>query len=154
MAGNFNKVMLMGNLTRDPELRHLPSGMAVAAMGLAVSRRYKDKDGQTQEETTFVDCDAWGRTGEMISQYFQKGRPILIEGRLRLDEWQDKTTGDKRSKLKVVVENFYFVDSRESGGGGGGPPGGARRPAGAPASRGADTGGSNYEPMGEDDIPF
>lgn len=161
MAANFNKVMLMGNLTRDPELRHLPSGMAVANIGLAVNRRFKGQDGESREETTFIDCDAWGRTAEVMCQYLQKGKPVFVEGRLRLDEWQDKSTGDKRSKLKVVIENFQFLDSREGasgpggGGGGGGSPG-ARRGAGAPASRGADAGGggSNYEPMGEDDIPF
>lgn len=157
MAGNFNKVMLMGNLTRDPELRHLPSGMAVANIGLAVNRRFKGQDGENREETTFIDCDAWGRTAEVMCQYLTKGKPVFVEGRLRLDEWQDKSSGEKRSKLKVVIENFQFLDSREGGGGGGGgggAPAGARRPSGAPASRGADTGGSNYEPMGEDDIPF
>ncbi len=161
MAANFNKVMLIGNLTRDPELRHLPSGMAVANLGLAVNRRFKGQDGESREETTFIDCDAWGRTAEIMCQYLQKGKPVFIEGRLRLDEWNDKASGDKRSKLKVVVENFQFLDSRQdsggggSGGGGGGGGGGGRRPA--PASRGASGGqdsGSHYEPMNDDDIPF
>ncbi len=163
MAGNFNKVMLMGNLTRDPELRHLPSGMAVANIGLAVNRRFKGQDGESREETTFIDCDAWGRTAEVMCQYLGKGKPVFVEGRLRLDEWQDKATGDKRSKLKVVIENFQFLDSRDGaqggGPGGGSGSGGGRRPAGAPAGRGAGSaggggGGSNYEPMGEEDIPF
>lgn len=167
MAGNFNKVMLMGNLTRDPELRHLPSGMAVANIGLAVNRRFKGQDGESREETTFIDCDAWGRTAEVMCQYLGKGKPVFVEGRLRLDEWQDKSSGEKRSKIKVVIENFQFLDSREGAQGGGGPGGGAggggRRPAGAPAGRGGNAGGggsggggggSNYEPMGEEDIPF
>src|SRR5687767_14946466 len=111
MAGNFNKVLLLGNLTRDPELRYTPSNMAVTTLGIAVNRRYKGQDGEMKEEVTFIDCDAWGRTAEVISQYLTKGRPIFIEGRLKLDQWQDKDGGN-RSKLKVVVENFQFVDSK------------------------------------------
>jgi single-strand DNA-binding protein len=160
MAGNFNKVLLLGNLTRDPELRYTPSNMAVTTLGVAVNRRYKGQDGEMKEEVTFVDCDAWGRTAEVISQYLTKGRPIFIEGRLRLDQWQDKDGGN-RSKLKVVVENFQFVDSRGGEGGGGGNAGGPRgqsqrapQPAGQRAGEPAQQRGPEFEPIGEDDIPF
>lgn len=119
MAGNLNKVMLMGNLTRDVEVRHTGSNTAVGNFGLAVNRKYKTKDGDQKEEVTFVDCEAWGRTAEVMGQYLAKGRPVLIEGRLKLDEWEDKKDGSKRSKLRVVVENFQFVDSGSGGGGGG-----------------------------------
>jgi single-strand DNA-binding protein len=108
---NYNKVILIGNLTRDVELKHIPSGQAVAQIGLAVNRKYKTKDGQQQEETTFIDCEAWGRTAEVMQQYLSKGKPVFIEGRLKLDTWQDKD-GSNRSKLKVVIENFQFIDSK------------------------------------------
>ena len=114
---NYNKVMLMGNLTRDVELKHTASNTAVANLAMAVNRRYRVND-ETREETTFVDCEAWGRTAENISKFFSKGRPIFIEGRLKLDEWQDRD-GNKRSKLRVVIENFEFVDSGGKGGGSG-----------------------------------
>jgi single-strand DNA-binding protein len=151
MAGNFNKVILLGNLTRDPELRHTPqTNMAVANIGLAVNRRWRDQGGEQREETTFVDCEAWGKTAETMCQYLAKGRPVFVEGRLKLDTWQDKQSGENRSKLKVVVENFQFVDSRPGAGGGPGEGGGSRRAsAGAPSS-----GGHAPEPMGDDDIPF
>ena len=106
----YNKVILMGNLTRDPELRQAGS-TSVANIGLAVNRKWKDRDGKQQEEVTFIDCEAWGRTAEVMTQYLEKGREIFIEGRLKLDTWQDKD-GGKRSKLKVVVENFQFVGGR------------------------------------------
>ncbi len=120
MAGSVNKVFLMGNLTRDIELKHTPSDQSVATIGLAVNRTYKSREGEKREETTFVDCEAWGRTAEVMSQYLTKGRPVFIEGRLKLDQWDDRDTGKKRSKLLVVIENFQFVDSR--GGGGSGQP--------------------------------
>jgi single-strand DNA-binding protein len=152
MAGSLNKVILMGNLTRDVELRHLPnSNNAVGTFGLAINRRFKTAEGEQREEVTFVDCDAWGKTAEIMSQYLRKGRPVLIEGRLRLDTWEKE--GQKHSKLKVVVESFQFVDSKEGGGGsgdGGGAP--ARAPAGA--SGGARTAPTNYDPVPENDIPF
>ena len=117
---NFNKVLLVGNLTRDPELKHTPSNQAVAQIGLAVNRNYQTKDGEKREETTFVDCEAWGRTAEVMCQYLAKGRPVLgVEGRLKLDQWQDKD-GNNRSKLKVVIENFQFLGGRGEGGQGGG----------------------------------
>jgi single-strand DNA-binding protein len=108
---SFNKVILMGNLTRDPELRYTPKGMAIAKFGIAVNRVWKDEAGASKEEVTFVDIDAFGRQAETIGQYLKKGRPILIEGRLRLDTWDDKQTNQKRSKLGIVLESFQFVDS-------------------------------------------
>lgn len=112
---NYNKVMLMGNLTRDVELKYTAANTAVANLGMAVNRRYRVNE-ESREETTFVDCEAWGRTAENLNKFFSKGRPIFIEGRLKLDEWQDKE-GNKRSKLRVVIENFEFVDSSGRGGG-------------------------------------
>jgi len=114
---NLNKVLLMGNLTRDPQLRYLPSQMAVADFGLAMNRRWKGPNGEDREEVTYVDCTAWGKTAETINQYFQKGKPIFIEGRLKYDSWEDKQGGGKRSRLLVVVENFQFIGGRDQGGG-------------------------------------
>ena len=117
---SFNKVMLMGNLTRDPQMKYLPSQTAVCEIGLACNRKFRTQDGQDREEVTFVDCTAFGRTAEVINQYMQKGRPIFIEGRLKYDSWEDKQGGGKRSKLGVVIENFQFVGGRDDAGGGGG----------------------------------
>ena len=115
---DFNKVMLMGRLTRDPEMRYTPSGMAVAKVGLAVGRRYFNKNTQqTVEESAFIDCEAWGKQAETINQYMRKGRPLFIEGRLKFDTWENQE-GQKRSKLSVVIENFQFIDSGGGGGGG------------------------------------
>jgi single-strand DNA-binding protein len=153
MAGNFNKVLLMGNLTRDIELRHTQNNTAIGKFGLAVNRRYSVGEGpsrEQREETTFVDCEAWGRTAEVMGQYLTKGRPVFIEGRLRLDQWDDKNTGQKRSRLLVVVENFQFVDSRTDGGGGAGGGGGGRPAAGARS--GGDQSYDDIPP--DDDIPF
>jgi len=105
---SFNKVILMGNLTRDPETRVTPSGLTICKMGLAVSRRYSTKDGDSREETTFVDVDAFGRQAEVITKYLRKGSPIFVEGRLRFDQWESND-GQKRTKLSVVLENFQFV---------------------------------------------
>ena len=148
MAGSFNKVFLMGNLTRDIELKHTPSDQSVATIGLAVNRRYSTKEGEKREETTFVDCEAWGRTAEIMSQYLSKGRGVFIEGRLKLDQWDDRETGKKRSKLLVVIENFQFVDSKGGGGGGGG---GQPAPAGAAVGQAS---GPDHPPVNEQDIPF
>ena len=104
---NLNKIMLMGNLTRDVELKTLPSGTHVADFAIASSRKFKRQDGQQGEETLFVDCSAFGRTGEVIAQYLGKGSPIFVEGRLKLDQWE--TDGQKRSKHTVVVERFEFL---------------------------------------------
>lgn len=109
---SFNKVILMGNLTRDPEMRYTPKGTAVARLGLAVNRRYNTESGETKEEVTFIDVDAWGKQAEVIAQYCRKGKALLVEGRLKLDQWDDKTTGQKRSRLGVVLENFQFVGAR------------------------------------------
>ena len=148
MAGSFNKVMLMGNLTRDVEIKYLPSEQAVAKIGLAVNRRFKSRDGERREEVTFIDCEAWGKTAEAMSQYLSKGKPVFIEGRLKLDTWQDKNDGSNRSKLKVVIENFEFVDSRSDGGGGGG-----NRASDAHQTADASSAPS-HTPVSEDDIPF
>ena len=137
MAGSYNKVLLMGNLTRDVETREVGTTLA-GNFGLAVNRKYKTKDGAQQEEVTFVDCEAWGRTAEVMQQYLGKGRAVFVEGRLKLDEWDDKTTGQKRSKLKVVVDNFQFVDSNG---------GGEQQPA-------ANHSGSGAVTINSEDIPF
>lgn len=115
---NFNKVILMGNLTRDPELRVTPGGLSICKFGLAVNRNFTDKEGNKREETTFVDIDSFGRQAEVISKYMAKGRAIMVEGRLKLDQWDDKNTGEKRSRLGVVLEQFQFIGGRDSGGGG------------------------------------
>jgi single-strand DNA-binding protein len=121
---NFNKVYLLGNITRDPEIRYTPKGTAIARLGLAVNRSWKTESGETREEATFIDVDAFGRQAETLGQYLRKGNPIFIEGRLRLDTWEDKQTNQKRSKLYVVLENFQFLGSKNEGTapeGGGGP---------------------------------
>jgi single-strand DNA-binding protein len=119
----FNKVILAGNLTADPELRYTPKGTAIAKVRLALNRAYKTETGELKEEVTYVDVDAWGQQAETISQYLRKGRPILLEGRLKLDQWDDKQSGQKRSALRVVLESFTFIDgSRQDGSGGAQPP--------------------------------
>lgn len=117
---NLNKVMLIGNLTRDPELRVTPKGTAICTFSIAVNRKFKDDSGGEREEVTYIDIEAWGRSGENISKYCTKGRPLFVEGRLRLDQWEDKTTKEKRSRMKVVLENFQFL----GGGRGENTPGG------------------------------
>jgi len=156
---SFNKVILVGNLTRDPEVRYTPKGMAIAKLGIAVNRTWKNEAGETKEEVTFVDVDAFGRQAEVIAQYFRKGKPILVEGRLRLDQWDDKQTGQKRSKLGVVLEGFSFLDSNRAEGGGGdmgGGGGGRPRPTSSPSASSAPaTNGPEAEgPPEEDDVPF
>ena len=146
---NYNKVILMGRLTRDPEVRYVSSGTPVAGLGLAVNRRWKNQEGQMQEETTFVDVDAFGRQAETIGQYLKKGRPVMVEGRLKLDQWDDKQTGQKRSKLGVVLENFQFLDSRGEGGGGGDSSGYSQ----PEPSSGTPSGGGGSVPE-DDDVPF
>jgi single-strand DNA-binding protein len=117
---NLNKVMLMGNLTRDPEIKYTPKGTAIANLGLAVNRVWTTDQGEKREEVTFVDVELWSRQAEIAEQYLKKGRPVYIEGRLQLDTWDDKQTGQKRSKMKVVGENMQLLGSREGGGAGGG----------------------------------
>jgi single-strand DNA-binding protein len=171
---SYNKVMLMGNLTRDPEVRYTPKGSAVADLALAVNRTYTAESGEKREEVTYVDIVLWSKLAELAGQYLKKGRAVFIEGRLQMDTWEDKQTGQKRSRIKVVGENMQFVDSRrdgggdEEGGGGGGGGGYARqsRPAGTqqrsqqparqqqPPANEEFNEGPITEGMEEDDIPF
>lgn len=139
---SFNRVILVGNITRDPQVKRTPTGMAVTDLGLAVNRFWFDKQTNSRkEETTFVDVTCWGRDAELAGEYLTKGRPVLIEGRLQLDTWDDKATGQKRSKLRVVCEKMQFLGTRDGGGGGGGGSG-----RGAPAQ----SGGDSYSPPGDD----
>jgi single-strand DNA-binding protein len=151
---SFNKVILMGNLTRDPELRYTPKGTAIAKVGLAVNRVWTNEAGEKKEDVTFVDVDIFGRTAENVGQYMRKGRPILIEGRLKLDQWDDKQTGQKKSKLGVVAETVQFLGSAPGGEGGAPAAPRAARPA-APAS--ATPAAEPVEgdgPPESDDVPF
>jgi single-strand DNA-binding protein len=113
---NLNKVMIMGNLTRDPEIKYTPKGTAVADVSIAVNRVYSSDQGERREETTFVDVELWGRQAEIAGEYLRKGRPVYIEGRLKLDTWEDKQTGQKRSRMRVVGENLQLLGAREGGG--------------------------------------
>ena len=130
---SFNKVILLGNLTRDPEVRYTPKGTAVTELGMAVNRVYTADNGEKREETTFVDVTLWGRTAEIAGEYLKKGRPVLIEGRLQLDSWDDKQSGQKRTKLKVVGEGLQLIGSRPGGGGGDEEGSGAPRSSSRPA---------------------
>ena len=175
---SFNKVILMGNLTQDPQMKYLPSQTAVAEFGVACNRKFSTAQGEQREEVTFVDCTAFGKTAETINKYFTKGKPIFIDGRLKYDQWEDKQGGGKRHKLTVVIESFEFVGGRDGGGGGGGggyeadaggggdyeqrPQRGPARPAPAraPAPRPAPAAPQQEPPFSEDqqfkddDIPF
>ena len=154
---NFNKVILAGNLTRDPELRYTPKGTAVAKLGLAVNRSWTPETGEKREEATFVDVDAFGKQAEVISQYLRKGRSLLVEGRLRLETWDDKATGAKRSKLGVVLESFSFLDSGNREGGGGGAPQAGTAPAPRPqrpAPSAPAPVSQDGPPPDDDDVPF
>jgi single-strand DNA-binding protein len=115
MALNLNRVLLAGNLTRDPEIKFLPNEKCVAQFGLAINRRFKDASGEQKEEVTFVDVEAWGRTAELVGQYLTKGRGCFVEGRLKLEQWDDKESGQKRSKLKVVADQVLFTDAAKTG---------------------------------------
>ncbi len=152
---SFNKVILVGNLTRDPELRYTPKGMAIAKIGVAVNRVWTNEAGEKKEEVTFVDVDIFGRTAENVGQYMRKGRPILIEGRLRLDQWDDKQTGQKKSKLGVVAETVQFLGSAPGAGEGGSAPAAARpaRPAAAASAPAAEPVEGDGPPE-SDDVPF
>jgi len=151
---NFNKVILAGNLTRDPELRYTPKGTAVARITLAVNRTWKSESGESKEEVSFVDVDVWGRQAEVISQYMKKGRPLLVEGRLKQDTWEDKNTKQKQSKLKVVLESFSFIDSNRGDSGGGGSAEAPRpRPAATSPAPAPEGGEADALPEG-DDVPF
>ncbi|MEI7656504.1 MAG: single-stranded DNA-binding protein [Phycisphaerae bacterium] len=154
---NFNKVILMGNLTRDVELKSIGSGQSVGKIGLAVNRNFTTASGEKRTETTYVDCEAWGKQAEIMAKYLSKGKPVMIEGRLKYEQWEDKE-GKKRSTLKVVVENFQFVGAPGGGGGGGGGDGGG----GSQGNWSRGQGGESREPIHEpehaggspDDIPF
>lgn len=154
---SFNKVILVGNLTRDPELRYTPKGTAIAKIGLAVNRVWTNEAGEKKEEVTFVDVDVFGRTAENVGQYMRKGRPILVEGRLRLDQWDDKQTGQKRSRLGVVAETVQFLGSPSGGSpaGEGGTPAAprAQRPAPAAVAPAAEPVEGDGPPE-SDDVPF
>ena len=173
---SLNKVMLIGNLTRDPEVRYTPKGSAVCDLAIAVNRTYATDSGEKVQETIYVDVVVWARLAEVAGQYLKKGSSAYIEGRLQMDTWEDKQTGQKRSKLRVVAENLQFLDSKgvdrsgghpgdHEGGGGGGPPQGRPAPRAAssgarpaqqaqPASRDEFNEGPITEGMEEDDIPF
>ena len=116
---SLNKVLLMGNLTRDPELRVTPKGTPICQFSLAINRQYKMESGESREEVIFVDIEAWGKQGETIAKYCTKGRPLYVEGRLKLDQWEDKNTKEKRSRMRVVLEQFQFLGDGRGGGGGG-----------------------------------
>src|SRR5690348_16780506 len=153
---SFNKVILAGNLTRDPELRYTPKGMAIAKIGLAINRSWKSESGEMKEEVTFVDVDAFGRQAETIGQYFKKGRPILIEGRLKLDQWDDKQTGQKRSRLGVVLEGFQFLGGGKGAEASVGPRATGTSTASTATAPAAEATGSDVPPAApeEDDVPF
>jgi single-strand DNA-binding protein len=180
---SVNKVFLIGNLTRDPELRYTPNGAAVTDLGLAVNRVYNTKDGDRREETLFIDVTVWNRQAENCCQYLRKGRPVHVEGFLKMDSWDDKTTGEKRTKIKVEADRVQFLDSRRDDATGGGPPAHdedyapppAREPRRGPAPAGPEPRGGGNGPArsygsspapppsrrpaappeeGDDDIPF
>jgi|APCry1669189000_1035189.scaffolds.fasta_scaffold08586_5 single-strand DNA-binding protein len=166
---NLNKVMIIGNVTRDPEIKYTPKGSAVTDLGIAVNRVYTPEGGEKREETTYVDVTLWGRQAEIAGEYCKKGRSVYIEGRLQLDSWEDKTSGQKRSKLRVVGESFQLLGPRPGGGGGGGHSVGdeeyserpqntqRREPSGGGNSGGGFSSGRSTAPQApieEDDIPF
>jgi single-strand DNA-binding protein len=144
---NLNKIMLIGNLTRDPQLSYLPSQTAVVEFGIATNRKWKSQDGQQREETCFIDCQAFGRQAENINKYLSKGRPVFIEGRLKFDTWTGQD-GTKRSKHRVTVENFQFLPSGGQGGGGG-----SNNISGGSQVQGDSQPGEESS-GGHDDIPF
>lgn len=154
---SVNKVILIGNVTRDPEVKFTPKGSAVTDIGLAINRNYTLENGEKREEVTFIDVELWGRLAEIAGEYAKKGRPVYIEGRLRMESWEDKASGQKRSRLKVVGENLQLLGSRPGGSGGEPESGGGsrerseQRPAAArPAQRPA----APPPAEGDDDIPF
>ncbi|MDP0490142.1 MAG: single-stranded DNA-binding protein [Verrucomicrobiota bacterium JB023] len=158
---NLNKVLLMGNLTRDPELRYTPRQTAVADLGLAINRiRGGGDGGERTEETTYIDVTLWGRQAEIANQYLKKGQGVFIEGRLQLDTWEDKTTGQRRSKLKVVGENMQFLGGPRGGGGGQSRPSSpaedspSRSDTGQQSSPSGGGGGGSFDSEEDDDIPF
>lgn len=164
---NLNKVMLMGNLTRDPEMRYTSSNMPVVRFSIAVNRRWRNQSGEQQKETMFIDCAAFAKTAELINQYFHKGKPIFVEGRLKLDRWEDKD-GNKRSKHEIIVEQFEFLEARGDSDGGGGDQRGGNQGGNQDGSRGGGRSSAPqdaapqdsapdqdyHQPVEEEDIPF
>lgn len=149
---NLNKVMLIGNLTRDPELRHTPKGSAVADLGLAVNRKVQDGNGGWKDETTFVDVTVWGSSAENAQKYLTKGRGVFIEGRLQMDVWDDKATGQKRSKLKVVADILQYLPDGKGGAPRQFPEGSSNGHDGSSRQGGSAAPADDYQE--EDDIPF
>ena len=143
---NLNKVLLLGNVTRDPEIRYTPKGSAVCDLGIAVNRNYTTDSGEKREEVTFVDVTLWGRTAEVAGEYLKKGRPVFIEGRLQMDTWDDKQTGQKRTRLRVVAENMQLLGGR--------PPSGATDTTGESRQTSAPPKSSAAAEPDEDEIPF
>ena len=158
---SVNKVILVGNCTRDPEVRYTPKGTAVTDLGLAMNRHYSSDGGEKREETTFVDVTLWGRQAEVAGEYLKKGRPVYIEGRLQMDSWDDKNSGQKRTKLKVVGEQMQLLGGREGGGGGGSSQQGNTTDSAPPQQEqqeqqgGGDNDGAQFTSGDDDDdIPF
>ncbi|HTE22414.1 MAG TPA: single-stranded DNA-binding protein [Candidatus Limnocylindria bacterium] len=159
MARSFNQVILMGNLTRDPELRQTPNGTSVCSFGLALNRSYKGQNGEWQEATDFIEIIAWGPLGERVAQYLSKGRPCLVNGRLQSSSWEDKETGKKRSKVEVVAQDVTFLGGPGGDEGGGSNGGGtannaAPAPSKAPKKDDVVIEDIGDEPINLDDIPF
>ena len=161
---SVNQVMLLGNLTRDPEIRYTPKGTAVTDLGMAINRIRTGDNGERIEEVTYVDVTLWGRSAELAGQYLSKGRSVFIEGRLQLDQWDDKATGQKRSRLRVVGENMQFIGGQGQGGGGGNAQGGNQQQS-KPAQQQQQPSGDSAPPQSggaaassfdddADDIPF
>lgn len=146
---NLNKVFLMGNLTRDPQLRFIDSGTPVAEFGMAINRNWKDQSGSAKEEVCFVDVTIWGRRAEVVNEYFRKGKPIFVEGRLKYDTWEARDGGGKRSKLRVVADNFQFLGARSRDDQGPSP-----TPEPAAAAQKVSEGTAKAMGLGDDDIPF
>jgi len=152
---SVNKVILVGNCTRDPEVRYTPKGTAVTDLGLAMNRYYSSDGGEKREETTFVDVTLWGRQAEVAAEYLKKGRPVYIEGRLQMDSWEDKNSGQKRSKLKVVGEQMQLLGGREGGGGGGSSRQASPQDSAPPQQEGGGNDGAQFTSGDDDDdIPF
>lgn len=151
---SFNKVILLGNLTRDPEVRYTPKGTAVTDLGLAVNRTYTADNGEKREEVTFVDVTFWGRTAEVAGEYLKKGRPVFVEGRLQLDSWDDKQSGQKRTKLKVIGENMQMLGApRGAGSGSGGDEESSSAPRSSSRSTPPPKAAAPSQPD-DDEIPF
>ncbi len=146
---SYNRIILVGNLTRDPQLSYTPQNTAVCKFGLATNRKWRDRDGNTREDVCFVDCTVFAQAGETFNRYMSKGQPVLVEGRLQFSQWTTPE-GEKRSKHEVVVDNFKFLGGR---GEGGGRPAGTTG-AGGPADAAAPPGGYDAPPPPDDDIPF